>query len=74
MPHAKIRFAGQKTNSIKRLALCSGGGAEFLGQAKAMGADAYLTGDMKYHDGQRARELGLLVADGGHFGTEERTS
>lgn len=71
LPHAKIRFAGQTTNAIKRLALCSGGGAEFLGQAKAMGADAYLTGDVKYHDGQRARELGLLVADGGHFGTEE---
>ncbi len=71
LPHAKIRFAGQTTNVIKRLALCSGGGAEFLGRAKAMGADAYLTGDVKYHDGQRARELGLLVVDGGHFGTEE---
>ena len=25
---------------------------------------------MKYHDAQLAKELGLLVVDAGHFGTE----
>lgn len=34
------------------------------------GADVYVTGDMKYHDGQLASELGIGVVDAGHFGTE----
>ena len=35
-----------------------------------MRVDAYVTGDVKYHDAQLAKELGLLVVDAGHFGTE----
>ena len=35
-----------------------------------MGADAYVTGDVRYHDAQHAAELGLHVIDAGHFGTE----
>ena len=38
--------------------------------AAAACADAYVTGDVKYHDAQRAAELGLFVVDAGHFGTE----
>ena len=38
--------------------------------AKAAGADVYVTGDLKYHDGQLAEELGILVVDAGHFATE----
>lgn len=36
--------------------------------SKAVKADAYVTGDVKYHDAQLAKELGLLVVDAGHFG------
>ena len=36
--------------------------------------DAYITGDVKYHDAQLAKELGLLVVDAGHFGTESIVS
>ena len=35
-----------------------------------MGADAYVTGDVRYHDAQHAAELGMHVIDAGHFGTE----
>ena len=71
LPHAHVRLAGAKVPTIKSVALCSGAGAEFMARAVTMGADAYVTGDVKYHDGQQAKELGLLVADCGHFGTEE---
>lgn len=71
LPHSNFRFAGVIPSEIKTVALCSGGGAEFIGAAKACGADAYLTGDVKYHDAQHAKELQILVVDGGHFGTEE---
>lgn len=69
LPHANLRFGGIKKDSIKTIALCSGGGAEFI--KNAVKADAYVTGDVKYHDAQLAKELGLLVVDAGHFGTEE---
>ena len=35
-----------------------------------MGADAYVTGDVKYHEAQQARDLGIHLLDAGHFGTE----
>jgi putative NIF3 family GTP cyclohydrolase 1 type 2 len=38
--------------------------------AAAKGCDAYITGDMKYHDGQTAEDLGLCVIDGSHYLTE----
>ena len=55
---------------VRKVAICSGSGAEFIERAAFMGADAYVTGDVKYHDAQRAKELGIHVIDAGHFGTE----
>jgi putative NIF3 family GTP cyclohydrolase 1 type 2 len=55
---------------IKKVALCGGAGASLLKQAKQAGADLYLTGDVKYHEAQEAVKLGIVIADGGHFGTE----
>ena len=31
----------------------------------------YITGDIKYHDAQRAKQLGLALIDGTHFHTEK---
>lgn len=71
LPHSRLRLAGKSCESIQTVALCSGGGAEFISTAKAKGADVYVTGDVKYHDAQKAKELSLLCVDAGHFGTEE---
>jgi len=65
-----VRLAGNKERQIKKVALCSGSGAEFIQKASFMGADAYVTGDVRYHEAQRAEELGLVVIDAGHFSTE----
>lgn len=70
-PYSHPRFGGVPREMIRTVALCTGGGAEFLGDAAAAGADVYVTGDVKYHDAQRAKELGILIVDAGHFGTEE---
>jgi hypothetical protein len=32
--------------------------------------DVYVTGDVKYHEAQRAVEQGMHIIDAGHFGTE----
>lgn len=67
-----VRTAGPIPKKIKKVALCTGAGAEFISIAKLKGADAYITGDLKYHEAQNAKENGLFVIDAGHFGTEKK--
>lgn len=55
---------------IRRVALCGGSGGEFIGTARACGADAYVSGDIRYHDFADAAQEDMLVADIGHFESE----
>ncbi len=57
---------------IRSVALCGGSGAFLLAKAKAADADAYITGDVKYHEFFDA-EGKLLLADIGHYGSEQYT-
>ncbi|MCB0773416.1 MAG: Nif3-like dinuclear metal center hexameric protein, partial [Flavobacteriales bacterium] len=57
---------------VKRVALCGGSGAFLIGKALAAKADAYVTGDVKYHD-FFLPEGRLLLADIGHFESERFT-
>lgn len=65
-----LPYAGDEHTIVRKVALLGGGGAGFIKLAKDAGADLYLTGDVKYHDAQLAVKLGLVVADGSHYGTE----
>ena len=68
---AGVRVVKAKDNRvIKKVGLCSGSGAEFIDRAKILGCDAYVTGDVRYHDAQHAVEIGMNVIDAGHFATE----
>lgn len=66
-----LRGAGILPETVRRVALCSGAGADMIGIAKAKKADVLITGDLKHHDGQRAAENNFWVLDAGHFGTEK---
>ena len=57
---------------VQRVALCGGSGAFLIGKAKAAGVDAYLTGDVKYHEFFEA-DGRMLLADIGHYGSEQFT-
>lgn len=65
-----ITYAGDSKRIVKRVALCGGSACELVTTAKAMGADVYITGDMKYHDAQQAIELDLPMVDITHFSGE----
>lgn len=65
-----IRVTGDGKKQICKVALCTGSGAEFLMPAYHMGADAYLTGDMKFHEAQKAVDTGICVADVTHYASE----
>ena len=55
---------------IHRLAIVSGGGADFLADAAIAGADAFLTGEPKEPTMALAREYGMHFIAAGHYATE----
>lgn len=67
---SKPRVAGNPDSVVANVAVCGGSGARLIERAAAAAVDVFLTGDVKYHDAQRARRLGLAVVDAGHRETE----
>jgi len=65
-----IKVSGDMSRLIQRVAVCCGGGGEYYLGALQAGADVFISGDIKHHEAQRARESGLSIIDAGHFGTE----
>ncbi|MCR3956539.1 MAG: Nif3-like dinuclear metal center hexameric protein [Gudongella sp.] len=65
-----LRIYGRCDDKIGRIAVCGGAGADFIKAASHEGAQAYITGDIKYHDAQLAYEEGIVLVDGTHYGTE----
>ncbi|MGI6199548.1 MAG: Nif3-like dinuclear metal center hexameric protein [Christensenellales bacterium] len=61
---------GDPARSVGRVALCGGEGSDFLLAARDQGADALVTGEMKYHTLLLAEQLGLAVVVAGHYETE----
>jgi GTP cyclohydrolase I len=51
---------GDPAERIERLACCTGSGGSLIGDAVATGAQAYVTGDLKYHDADRSPALALI--------------
>ncbi|MBQ4573283.1 MAG: Nif3-like dinuclear metal center hexameric protein [Clostridia bacterium] len=57
-------------NNIKKVAVCSGSGSDYLELAKEFNCDALLTGDASHHAFLDADEMGILLVAAGHFETE----
>lgn len=67
LPAARLIINPQdKEKRIRRVAVLGGSGSEFYIQAKAAGADAYVTGDVTYHTAQDIQAHHLVVLDAGH--------
>ncbi len=65
-----VKYVGVKDKLIKKVAICTGSGADFIKDAVKTGCDCYITGDIKYHEAQYAKELGIAIIDAGHYETE----
>ena len=66
----EVRITGDLGEKVETVAICSGSGGSLIGKVLASGADVFVTGDMKYHDGRLAEESGIAVIDIGHFASE----
>lgn len=56
--------------SIQSIALCSGAAQDFIEEAKALGVDAYLSGEVSERTYYQAQELGIHYYACGHHATE----
>lgn len=67
-----IVVSGNLDTVINKVGLCTGKGtdSEFMALAKEKGCQCYITGDLGYHDGQFAQDLGMCIIDGTHYLTE----
>lgn len=57
---------------ISRVALCGGAGASLMSRAVAVGADMFVTGEIRYHD-YFEYESRILLAEIGHYESEQYT-
>ncbi|MGC6430143.1 MAG: Nif3-like dinuclear metal center hexameric protein [Jejuia sp.] len=67
-----IRHSSLLDKPIKKVAVLGGSGSFAIGAAKASGADAFITADLKYHDFFSA-ENKILLLDVGHYESEQFT-
>lgn len=74
MEPEQIRCVGYPDQMISTVGMCTGAGADLMDLAIANGCQLFITGDLKYHEAQRAKALGLAVIDAGHYGTEKTFS
>ena len=70
LPAKALRVLGESRRQINQLAICTGSGGSLLSQVINQGADAYLTGELGYHDFQMAKDKGLAIIEAGHWTTE----
>ena len=65
-----VRLSGTPGRKIRRLCVATGSGASSLNWAKAQGAEAFLTGELKYHMAQECVQMGMCAMEAGHYETE----
>lgn len=65
-PNARL-INNNNVTGLNKIAFCAGSGSEFINEAKELGADCLVTGDLKFHT---AIESPIIVYDIGHFESE----
>lgn len=65
-------ITGDRNKIIKKVGLCTGqgSGGDYMKRACSLGCDAYITGDLRYHEAQFANDMDLCVIDITHYESE----
>jgi dinuclear metal center YbgI/SA1388 family protein len=67
---AGCQLVGNTSKPVTRIAVACGAAGEFLADAIKQKADAFLTGELRFHDGLAAHAAGIGVILPGHYATE----
>jgi dinuclear metal center YbgI/SA1388 family protein len=69
-----VRAAGDPEQVVRRIAVCGGAGGSYAEAARAAGADAFLTSDLKHHSTLETvvehGRGGMALVDAAHWATE----
>lgn len=67
-----VKHTSLTGRKIRQVALCGGAGSFLIPQAVAQGVDAFVTGEIKYHE-FFGNEESILLAEIGHYESEQYT-
>ena len=67
----ELKTVGDPNKIISTVGLCTGAGGDTMNAAIKNGCDLFITGDIRHHEAQNAREKGICLIDAGHYGTEK---
>lgn len=65
-----VKVAGDLEMKVTRVAICSGSGSSLMQAFLASKAQAYISGDIHYHDAREAETANRAIIDIGHFPSE----
>jgi dinuclear metal center YbgI/SA1388 family protein len=65
-----VRHNAVALENIRTVAMVGGAGMDYYDAARSLGADAFITADVRYHDFHRADHDNILLIDAGHAETE----
>lgn len=66
-----FQLAGPMPSEVKRVALCGGSGSSFAEDALKLGADLYISAEIKHDVARWAEECHFCIIDAGHYATEQ---
>ncbi len=67
-----VRAAGDPDRIVRTVAVCGGSGDSLLGTVSALGADAYVTADLRHHPAdEHLRTGGPALVDVAHWASEQ---
>lgn len=70
LPAPGLQFVGPPDRTVERLAVACGGADDFVRDAARAGADAFLTGEARFHRALEAEASGIGMIVAGHHATE----
>ncbi|MBQ8201999.1 MAG: Nif3-like dinuclear metal center hexameric protein [Clostridia bacterium] len=65
-----VRVMGDGNALVRQIGMCSGSGSDEWPAAAALGAQAFLTGEVKHHIALEAADCGVVMLEAGHHATE----
>jgi len=68
---SRSRGFGGPSGKVGRVAVVGGSGGRYWSAARAAGADALVTGEVRHHEAVEAAESGLCLVEAGHYHTEQ---
>lgn len=65
-----VRISRVEKAKVEKIAVCGGAGSELSDEVIRSGADAFITGELKYHDMLKLKAAGIVSIEAGHYHTE----